>query len=824
MPPKKVQLGTRERSLFARLIQEYEMKKYKLAVKTADAILAKAPEHGETVAIKGLVLFSMHEREEGLRLTKLGVRYDLNSFICWHALGIVHRMDRNYHESLKCYAQALRIEGGNLNLIRESGFMQLQMRNYLPFIDARLVLLRTQPHLRSNWVALALAHDLAGNKTQAVRVLAGYEDVCRDIPKHCYEYSEVVLYHASLLEEMGDANGVLDLLETQKAHIVDEPSSNAMRARALSTIGRMDDAALAWFAMLERNSENKAWIQAYLDVVATKESRLTHLLDLKSKFPKSTMIRRMILHVAQNADFKEHAREYIEHALVKNVPSLFLDLKSLYSQPDKKDMIEEIVEECRIRWDPQTGDEGDGPPSSYLYAMYYLAHHYSYTGQTSRALLYIDSIIEHTPSMPELHMTRARVLKRAGAYEAAADAMEDARLLDGQDRYLNTKAAKYLLRINKVEEAAKKLKLFTRPDLEDPVVDLVQMQAVDHIVEHAEAHVRRGEYAMALKRIHDIHKTMQDIYDDQLDFHSYCMRKMTLRTYVRTLRFEDHVFAHPAYIHAANEAASLYAKLHDQPYDPEPEVAKYQALKPVQQSQESDDVSALPPDSDPFGLKLAKTQKPLEDAHLFIRKLQANAPNDIRTWISAFEVAIRGQNWLLALRALSLAYRLDPSHPRLAVQFVTFHKATFGKLPDNVREAVDKIVADVPPLGMSPKQYSTEYTQRYGLKSAMHALGAAEVLYAAEGMDQASEVAHLVFGLIRIPDAPLFVLEAAVQFLQRVEKDAPGLVTSEVSSQAFIRAAHETWPHADAFSTFEEKQRQAAARYEARRAWIHVEV
>ena len=56
MPPKKVQLGTRERSLFARLIQEYEMKKYKLAVKTADAILAKAPEHGETVAIKGLVL------------------------------------------------------------------------------------------------------------------------------------------------------------------------------------------------------------------------------------------------------------------------------------------------------------------------------------------------------------------------------------------------------------------------------------------------------------------------------------------------------------------------------------------------------------------------------------------------------------------------------------------------------------------------------------------------------------------------------------------------------------------------------------------------
>ena len=162
-------------------------------------------------------------------------------------------------------------------------------------------------------------------------------------------------------------------------------------------------------------------------------------------------------------------------------------------------------------------------------------------------------------------MTRARVLKRAGAYEAAADAMEDARLLDGQDRYLNTKAAKYLLRVNKIAQAAQKLKLFTRPDVPEPLVDLVDMQALSHLVEDAEAHERCGENAMALKRFHQMHKIVQDIYDDQLDFHSYCMRKMTLRAYVRTLRFEDCVFRHPAYIRAANDAAMLYAKLHDDP-------------------------------------------------------------------------------------------------------------------------------------------------------------------------------------------------------------------------------------------------------------------
>ena len=32
--------------------------------------------------------------------------------------------------------------------------------------------------------------------------------------------------------------------------------------------------------------------------------------------------------------------------------------------------------------------------------------------------------------------------------------------------------------------------------------------------------------------------------EDQFDFHTYCVRKMTLRAYVRMLRLEDHVWGH----------------------------------------------------------------------------------------------------------------------------------------------------------------------------------------------------------------------------------------------------------------------------------------
>lgn len=111
MPPKKVVLPTKERALFARLLNEYETKKPKLGLKTADSILKKFPDHGETLAMKGLLLFSnFHKNEEGMALAKKGLMLDLTSFICWHVLGIMHRGDKNFVEALKCYQQGLRIE------------------------------------------------------------------------------------------------------------------------------------------------------------------------------------------------------------------------------------------------------------------------------------------------------------------------------------------------------------------------------------------------------------------------------------------------------------------------------------------------------------------------------------------------------------------------------------------------------------------------------------------------------------------------------------------------------------------------------------------
>lgn len=56
-----------------------------------------------------------------------------------------------------------------------------------------------------------------------------------------------------------------------------------------------------------------------------------------------------------------------------------------------------------------------------------------------------------------------------------------------------------------------------------------------------------------------------EIIDDQFDFHTYCMRKMTLRSYMGLLRLEDVLRAHPFYFKAARCAIQVYLHLFENP-------------------------------------------------------------------------------------------------------------------------------------------------------------------------------------------------------------------------------------------------------------------
>lgn len=65
-----------------------------------------------------------------------------------------------------------------------------------------------------------------------------------------------------------------------------------------------------------------------------------------------------------------------------------------------------------------------------------------------------------------------------------------------------------------------------------------------------ESYFRQGDLGRALKKFLAVEKHYADISEDQFDFHSYCLRKMTLRTYVDMLKFQDRLHSY-LYFHKA---------------------------------------------------------------------------------------------------------------------------------------------------------------------------------------------------------------------------------------------------------------------------------
>ena len=69
-----------------------------------------------------------------------------------------------------------------------------------------------------------------------------------------------------------------------------------------------------------------------------------------------------------------------------------------------------------------------------------------------------------------------------------------------------------------------------------------------------ESYFRQGDLGRALKKFLAVEKHYADITEDQFDFHSYCLRKMTLRAYVEMLKFQDRLHSHVYFRKAASGA------------------------------------------------------------------------------------------------------------------------------------------------------------------------------------------------------------------------------------------------------------------------------
>nr|XP_043614769.1 N-terminal acetyltransferase A complex auxiliary subunit NAA15 isoform X2 [Erigeron canadensis] len=713
LPPK-------EANLFKLIVKSYETKQYKKGLKAADAILKKFPDHGETLSMKGLTLNCMDRKPEAYDLVRSGLKNDLKSHVCWHVYGLLHRSDREYREAIKCYRNALRIDPDNIEILRDLSLLQAQMRELAGFVETRQQLLTLKPNHRMNWIGFAISQHLNSNASKAIDILEAYEGTLEeDYPpdsERC-EHGEMLLYKVSLLEECGLLEKALEELHKKEFKIVDKLSYKEAEVSLLVKLNRLEEGEQLYRVLLSMNPDNYSYYEGLQKCVKLcsknghySSEEIDHLdalyKSLGEQYTWSSAVKRIPLDFLEDVKFQDAADNYIKPLLTKGVPSLFSDLSPLYDHPGKADILEKLLldfEESIKTTGGYPGRSEKEPPSTLMWTLFYLAQHFDRRGVYDIALAKVDEAMQHTPTVIDLYSVKSKILKHAGDFGAAASLADEARCMDLADRYVNSQCVKRMLQADKVPLAEKTAVLFTKDG--DQQNNLHDMQCMWYELASGESYFRQGDLGRALKKFLAVEKHYADITEDQFDFHSYCLRKMTLRAYIEMLRFQDRLHAHPYFRKAAAGATRCYLKLYDTPSksstEEDDELAKLpaaqkkklrqkqrkaeaRAKKEAEEKSEEANVGGVsksgkrqikPVDPDPHGLKLLQTEDPLMEAGKYLKLLQKHSSDLLETHLLSFEVNMRKNKILLALQALKQLQQLDAGNPdshRCLIKF--FHK------------------------------------------------------------------------------------------------------------------------------------------------------
>lgn len=755
-------------------------------------------------------------------MARLGVRKDITSHITWHVLGILAKTRKDWPEASKAFAMARRQDPDNIPVLRDAIALATHTRNFPLAIEARHHYLLLRPQIRSSWLGLMIAHELHGDYEEA---LAVYDDFTNTLSKDggtAPERAQILLHVIKMCIAAGKFQSGLDRLEKGIADGTISPRGEVseIKAQLLVELGRKQEAEDAYRVLLEQNSDNISYYGGFLRTLgydiaqALDASALDHVLKqldgLAETYPRSSAPRRLALDVAHGQEFKERARDYIVRGLERGVPSLFVDVKGVYRDTAKLLAVGEILDDLISKLESETslhGDDSIPPPTTLLWAYYFKALHHAHRlnpqPDYAKALDLIEVALKHTPTLPEIYMAKAMVLKRAGDVQGAAEAMEDARLLDGQDRFLNSKAAKYWLRADNIEKAEELLAMFTKKDV-TATQDLTDMQCLWFLTEEGDAHNRTANLGMALKRYQALVTVFQEYEDDQYDFHSYCMRRMTFSAYVQLMKYEDSVRVHPAFLHSALAAIDIYLRISDDPeltvehLTPEQEAERKKAAKKAQKAEQKARKAAAasgdkkdeapPPDEDPRGEKLLKTETPLDDALKLWARLEKNHASRIETWLAGFELHLRKEEYLLALRDLREAAAIDKNGAGLLPALVQFRAAVQRA---QLSEPVKKVIDEVLPSLISDADVATLVKESLTAnpKSAAHIAAAAKALKVSDA--PAPEIKAILEQLAGLEHADLAVMRRSLQLLPAAEQKELKAVFHKAFPLAFVFATDE---------------------------------
>jgi N-alpha-acetyltransferase 15/16, NatA auxiliary subunit len=697
-----------QQRLFDKMNREYSNREYTKALRTSDSILSIVPEHVDTLAVRGLILYKLERVEEGYDTVKQAILINPRSMVAWHSLGMCQHLDKKYAEALKAFKRALSFDANNTEVLRDVASACIQVRDWPQFLEAREKMVTAKSSVRANWVAVSCGHRLLGHSKLAAAVMDVMTSIM-DAGDNPIEVSEAHLYRVELELESGAPQRALELLKKHGDDIVDAETKLLLRAKAHAQLGQRGEAEKRYMEVIGSGVSEADSIAAlaqlqkipldrYLRPLPGYTDKYMEILDrVLASYPKCDYAKRHALDCMPLEQFSERLAAFATPYIQRMIPSLFSVLKSLYVDPARAAKIGEVFGEMERELEAKDFSRfgGDANPCFILWVRTFLASHHRRMGNYAMAHTYIDKAIDHTPTLELLYLEKAKILAREGKTTEAAQQADFARQLDLQDKYLNSKAAKYYFRDNQVEKGEATMQLFYKPSVVegDTYLTALESQCYWYEREVGEAFYRKGDYISALQNLLMFERHHEQNHCELSDFHNYVFRRNTMRPWFDVLECDDKMDRNKFFLKLCPALVRTYMQIH---VKGEKAVRAAHVPRPELQLDHvnADEVKRIKQQQKDYCLTDIDLSEPLVKANRYMEYLLKHRAAEASTHLLAVELYTMAEKPLLVARALQELHRLQYAKTKeLAAAFKSGLYATAKPTADaRVQAVVDEIV------------------------------------------------------------------------------------------------------------------------------------
>lgn len=556
---------------------------------------------------------------------------------------------RQYSDAKKAFQFAHTLDPSNIQIIIDLAELQIQVRDFAGYRVSKQKLINERGGNHAYWLGFMTGAYLDSKYDLCRDIISTFRDTLDDKPS--YMRQELVFLETQCFMIQQKWTEAISVLEKGMSDVLNVDKGKEMLAILYGYSGEKEKSRRLWEDLLDINEENYLYYRGLeccvLDMwdkfdsfkgmqlpsrqILSDEQRDTLrslYKDLHAKHPRSNAVSFIQLYFLQGDEFKQLLNIRIMKAVRKGIPSFFSCLKILvHTDIEKLKILKRMVEDHYSSLTSSghlMNETEEEEPYVVLWLLLLLAQIEDCEGHFDKALSYLETAYEHTPTCYDLYVVKAKVLRHSGDLKGAASAIGFGSQLDLGDRHMNTKHVKYLLRSDQIDEADKIVSYWTRKDVPSRI-ELNSLQANWFEIECGDSYYRQGDIPHAFKMYHNILDHFNTYIDDQFDFHGYVMRKAVVTSYIEFLHDVDSLYKNKYYKRAAIGAIRCAISLAKNPIN-EAEYKKHYPL--LHYSKVHKKGAEYRDDEDPDGLKLISGNEPIECAHKAVEELLLYAKDD----------------------------------------------------------------------------------------------------------------------------------------------------------------------------------------------------